>query len=336
VYCADSEGEGDMKTCFVSRFGGLGDVLHASHLPRLIKEHYGIDKLDFETNYQGYQILQGNPFIDNLICIDANKLTDNRLRKNWDWCEEKYDLSFNLIYTIELAVCCNETDSKYYRNTEYRRTNFGKMTYYDVMTKACNLPDKYLGTRGQLYYSESDHVLAQEEVAKKKAKYNASHLILINLSGTSLHKKFMQAESVSRKILAKYPKTMIFLTGDEHCKEQEFTGDRIVSWVAKRNIRSVALMTKYMDLTISVETGLPLIAHSWDAPCLQLLTAASYENHIMGAKNAYWLQSPVVCSPCHKNPREYWGCPTDRQMPACVWFNEDAIMEKVGEALEHS
>lgn len=311
----------------------LGDILHASHLPKLIKQHYGVTHITFETNYQGYQILQNNPFIDELVYVPADKLTDNRLRKNWDYCEETYDISFNLIYTIELAVCCNETDSKYYRDSTYRRTNFGRMSYYDVMTKACNLPDEYIGTRGQLYYSEADHAMAQEEVRRTKEKYQASHLILINLSGTSLHKKFMQAEAVARKILIKYPQAIIFLTGDELCKEQEFTGDRIISWVGKRNMRSVALMTKYMDLTISAETGLPLIAHSWDAPCLQLLTAASPENHCIGAKNAYWLQAPVECSPCHKNPHEYWGCPTRDNHPACVFFEADAIMEKVSEAL---
>lgn len=321
-----------MKTCFISRFGGYGDILHASHLPKLIKEHYEVDVIDFETNYQGYQILQSNPHIDNLIYVPADKLTDNRLRKNWDYCEETYDLSFNLIYTIELAVCCNENDSRYYRNTEYRRENFGKTSYYDVMTKACGLPDKYLGTRGGLFYCESDHQLAKNEVFKTKEKYGASHIILINLSGTSLHKKFVQAESIARKILDKYPKALIFLTGDDACKPQLFEHERVKSWIG-RNFRSVALMTKYMDLTISVETGLPLVAHSWDAPCLQLLTAASPENHLNGAKNVYYLQSPVSCSPCHKNPHEYWGCPTRENMPACVWFDEDRIIEKVGEAL---
>ncbi len=325
-----------MKTCFISRFGGYGDLLHASHLPKLIKEHYQVDKLDFETNYQGYQILQNNPYIDNLIYVPADKLTDNRLRKNWDYCEEKYDLAFNLIYTIELAVCCNENDSRYYRNSEYRRNNFGNMSYYDVMTKACNLPDKYLGTRGGLFYDQADHLAAQEEVAKTKAKYGMEKLVLINLSGTSLHKKFVQAESVAKKIIDKYPKIMIFLTGDEHCKDQVFEYERVKSWVAKRNFRSVALMTKYMDLTISVETGLPLIAHSWDAPCLQLLTAASYANHIQGAKNAYWIQSPAACSPCHKNPHEYWGCPTKENMPGCVFFDEEMIMKKVEEAIGNS
>ena len=320
-----------MKTCFISRFGGFGDMLHASHLPKLIKEHYGVDTIDFETNYQGYQILQNNPYIDNLIYCDASKLNDNRLRKNWDWCEEKYDIAFNLIYTIELAYCLNENDSKYYRDSNYRRKNFGKITYYDVMTKACNLPDKYLGTRGGLFYEEADHIKARKWVSNKKDKYEK--VILINLSGTSLHKRFHQSRLIANKILEKYPKALLVLTGDEHCKDDVFEHERVISWVGKKNFRTVALMTKYMDLTISVETGLPLVAHSWDAPCLQLLTAASYENHIMGAKKAYWLQSPIYCSPCHKNPHEYWGCPTKDNLPACVYFDEDLIMGKIDEAL---
>lgn len=321
-----------MKTAFVSRFGGLGDLLHCSHLPELIKKHYGITHLTFETNYQGCQILDNNPFVDKLIYVPSDKITDNRLRKNWDWCEETYDLFFNLIYTIELAVCCNENDSRYYRNSEYRRSNFGKTSYYDVMTKACNLPDEYMGTRGKLYYEDSWHDLAKREIEKTKSKYGADKIIIVNLSGTSLHKKFMQAESVSKRILSKYPNALIFLTGDEHCKDQVFEAPRVKSWIG-RNFRTIALMTKYADLTISLETGLPLVAHSWDAPCLQLLTAASPENHCIGAKNAYWLQAPVRCSPCHKNPREYFGCPTKDAMPACVWFDEDVVMSKVEEAL---
>lgn len=306
--------------------------MHCAHLPELIKKHHKVDHITFETGYQGYQILQNNPFIDNLVYVDATKLTDNRLRKNWDYAEDKYDLAFNLIYTIELAVCLNENDSKYYRDSDYRRSHFGRDSYYDVMTRACNIPEEYYGTRGKLYYDEADHLKAQEYLAMLREQYSASHLILINLSGTSLHKKFVQAESVAKKILAKYPNALIFLTGDEHCKEQVFEHERVISWVGKRNFRTVALLTNYMDLTISVESGLPLVAHSWDAPCLQLLTAASPDNHCKYAKNAYWVQSPIACSPCHKNPRDYWGCPTKQQMPACVYFNEDTIIEKVEEA----
>lgn len=321
-----------MKTCFISRFGGFGDVLHAAHLPELIKKHYKVDHITFETNYNGYQILQGNPFIDELIHVDITKVTDNRLKKNWDYMEEKHDLFFNLIDTIELKYCVQEHDSRYYRDTTYRRENFGGISYYDVMTKAIGLSEKYFGTRGHLYYPASEHLDARSWVAKTREKYGVDNIILINLSGSSLHKRFMGAEIVSRSLLED-KKNMVILTGDEHCKDDVFAGERVLSKVASWNFRTAALMTNYMDLTISVETGLPLVAHSWDAPCLQLLTAASHHNHCKYAKHAHWMQAPIYCSPCHKNPQNYWGCPQQNKMPACVYFNWKSVADKAKEIL---
>jgi ADP-heptose:LPS heptosyltransferase len=324
-----------MKTCLISRYGGYGDVLHASHLPELIKKHYGVDHLTFETSIMGCQILQGNPFINKLVPIDTVKLTQNLMTKNWKYCKERYDLFFNLIYTIEKEYCLLEKDSEYYRSSEFRRERYGKMNYYDVMTKACHLPESYFGTRGKLYFPEEEHKESISAINRIKEKYDANYAILICLSGSSLHKRFQQAESVSRKILEKYPKSVIVLTGDKNCESQLFNHDRVISKVNKWNFRTVALMCKYFDLVISPETGLVCVSHSWDTPTIQLLTAASFDNHIKYAKNAYFVQSPVECSPCHKGPYKYYGCPRKDNLPACVFFNEDEIMEKVKEAYEH-
>jgi len=324
-----------MKTCFISRLGGAGDLLHAAHLPRLIKEHYGVTHLTWETNYHGMHILEGNPYIDNLIFLDVNKITHNRMVKNLEWARQTYDLVFDFSNTIEKAYCTNENDWRYYTSDRWRRENLGK-NYYDVMTDAAGLPESYYGNRGQLYYTNEEHKSCQEWIDKKHEVYEK--VILVNLSGSTLHKKFIQAESVCRKILEKYQKVLIILTGDEFCKEQVFEHERVISYVGSKTngFRSVALKCKYVDLTISLESGLILVAHSWDAPALQLLTAASWENHIKYAKNAYWLQAPVPCSPCHKNPRDYYGCPIRDKHPECIWFDENVIMQKVEEALEYS
>lgn len=320
------------KTCFVSRLGGAGDILHASHLPELIKEFYGVTHLTWETNYHGMHILTGNPYIDELQFVDVNKMTYNRMSKHLQWARETYDLVFDFSNTIELEYCCNENDQRYYRSESWRRKNLGK-NYYDVMTDAAGLPDSYYGRRGHLYFTDQEHASCQEWIDEKHKSYD--QVILVNLSGSTLHKKFIQAESICRKILEKYPKSQIILTGDEYCKDQVFQHERMISYVGSKinGFRSVALKCKYVDLNISLESGLILVAHSWDAPALQLLTAASYDNHIKYAKNAYWLQAPVACSPCHKNPREYFGCPIREKHPECIWFDEDKIMEKVGEAL---
>ncbi len=324
-----------MKTCFISRLGGCGDVLHTAHLPELIKKYYGVDHIIFETNYMGMHILTGNPFINELQFVDVNKMTHNRMRKNLELARETYDMVFDFANTIELEYCTNENDQRYYRSAKWRRETLGKKSYYDVMTDAAGLPDSYYGTRGKLYYAPQEHKLCQEWIDKKHLEYEK--VILVNLSGSTLHKKFIQARSIVSKIIEKYPKCLVILTGDEYCKDQVFEHPQIISYVGSSNgFRSVSLKCKYVDLTISLESGLALVAHSWDSPTLQLLTAASWDNHIKYAKNAYWLQSPVECSPCHRNPREYFGCPIREKHPECIWFDEDKVMEKVEEALGYS
>lgn len=325
-----------MKTCFISRFGAYGDMMHCAHLPQLIKEYYGVDQIDFETNHHGVQILSGNPYVDNLLPVNTDKLDENRMTKNWLDCAERYDMFFNFMDSIERSFCLLENDSDYYRDSEYRRERFGKLSYYDVMTKAAGLPESYYGTRGKLYYEEDEHEKAKAWIESIRTKYGVNWVILINLSGSSLHKNFVLAEEVSRRILDKYKDAFIVLTGDKFCLPKVFTGDRVLSKVDKWNFRTTALMAKYFDLTISMESGLAVVAHSWDAPTLQLLTAASFDNHVKYAKNAYYLQAEAACSPCHKGPFQYFGCPKKDKFPSCVWFDVEKIMEKVSEAYEHS
>lgn len=324
-----------MKTAFISRFGGYGDIIHASHLPRLIKEYYGVTHLTFETGTQGYQILQNNPYIDKLIHIDVSKMTDNRLNSNWKHQEEHYDMFFNLMYSIEKNYCLLEKDTDYYRSSKYRREHCGKKNFYDVMTEFCKLPERYNGTRGMMYFRDTEHKKARAWIKKTKKKHKVDWIILVCLSGSSLHKRFQQAKSVCRKILKKYPSSLIILTGNKECEPQVFKHKRVISIIGKWNFRTTCLMSKYMDFVISPETGLVCVAHMWDTPTLQLLTAASYVNHIKYAKNAYWVRAPVSCSPCHKGPYKYYGCPRKDDLPECVFFNEDEIMEQVKEAYEH-
>lgn len=325
-----------MKSCFISRLGGAGDVLHAAHLPKLIKEYYKVEHITWETNVHGMHILTGNPYIDDLQFVDVHKMTHNRMSKHLQEAHEKYDMVFDFSNTIELEYCCNENDQRYYRSDKWRRDNLGKKSYYDVMIDAAGLPESYYGNRGKLYYTDEEHLLAEAWANSKREKY--SHIIMVNISGSTLHKKFIQAESVCRKILDKYPKCLIIITGDEYCKDQVFTHERVISYVGSKvnGFRSVALKCKYVDLNISLESGLALVAHSWDVPTLHLLTAASWDNHVKYAENAYWLQASVPCSPCHKNPREYFGCPVREDHPECIWFDETAIINSVENILGNS
>jgi ADP-heptose:LPS heptosyltransferase len=323
-----------VKTCLVSRTGAFGDVMHCAHLPELIKKHYKVDRLDFDTSIRGKDILLNNPFIDNLKVLDMQYIATPELISRWQYQEDEYDLVFNLIHTIELKYCVLENDHRYFRNDKYRRERFGKMNYYDVMTEACGLPDEYLGTRGKLYYSDDCHEKAKNWIEGLRKKHNADWVVLVCTSGSSLHKRFQQVNSICKKILSRYPNALLVTTGGDEFLPEVDAHPRIIDKSYKWNFRTVALMAKYFDFVISPETGLVCVSHSWDTPTLQLLTAASPDNHIKYAKNAYCVKSPAYCSPCHKSPQMYYGCPQRDGYPLCVWFNEDEIMAKVTEAYE--
>lgn len=318
-----------MKTACISRYGAFGDILHAAALPRLIKDYYKVDHLTFETNYQGIQILQENPYIDELILIDPLKFSFTRLEAHWNYLADSYDMFFNLFHSIEYGCIAMEDEQSYYRNDQYRREKYGKMPMCDVMTQWVGLPEFLYGNRGVMYYKEEDHYSAKSWLDECKKKYGVKYICLVCLSGSSLHKKFLQAEQVCHQMIEKYPDTMIITTGDSFCKNQEVVSKRLLSKVAKWNFRTVALMSKYVDYYIGTNTGLSCVANSWDTPTVQLFTADSIVTHSGYAKNSFGVQSPIYCSPCHKGPYKYIGCPIKSNHPACVTFNIDEIMDTV-------
>jgi hypothetical protein len=145
-----------VKTAKISRIAAYGDVMHCAHVPELIKKHYGVDYIEFETSERGMDILYRNPFIDKLVMVPMLIEVDY-LQNRWEVAEDQFDMFFNLTHTIELKYCVLENDHRYWRNSKYRREKFGKMNYYDVSTDACGLPPSYYGTRGKLYYTDEQH-----------------------------------------------------------------------------------------------------------------------------------------------------------------------------------
>jgi ADP-heptose:LPS heptosyltransferase len=269
-----------------------------------------------------------------LVTIDNRRLLSwswAMMEIRWEYYKDNYDYFFNLFNTIEHGCIAMEDEHQYYRNDAYRRDRYGKECFYDHITKVCGLPDEYLGARGEMFYPEDEHEKAKAWMQEVKKNRGVEYLILVNLSGSSLHKKFIQAERIGRKILAKYPNVGLLLTGDSCTQKQVFEGDRIKSLVGKWNFRTAALMAKYADMYIGTNTGLSCIANMWDTPTVQLFTADSMTTHSMYAKNAYGVQSPIYCSPCHKGPYKYLGCPIKNEHPACIFFNEDEIMAKIEE-----
>lgn len=299
------------------------------HLPRLLKEN-GFDIVDVETNFKGYQLLANNPYIDNLNGINPEFVfTDNKINylgKYWDLLAEEYDHVINLLNTLEYGCLAMEDENVYYMNTQVRRNRYGKKNFYDVTTSYSGFPnlcEKY--RKGEVYYTEKEEKI----VSKWMKKFENKFTVLINLSGTGPHKRFVQAHEVIKNILSKKGDAEIILTGGPDCKQFEVEGDRITSIVGKFPFRQALLIAKHVNCVIGCESGLMVGSTMWETPTIQLMTAASIDNHGKYNPNDYSIQSPCYCSPCHKGPYDYRGCPHKNGNPLCVYFDINEILKKV-------
>jgi ADP-heptose:LPS heptosyltransferase len=335
-----------MKKVLITRFGAVGDHIHCTHLPRLLKQKAGFDYVAVEYNVKGKEAWKHNPFVDEHIHFDPNiqlkgGWPESVYRKRW---EEMLTLGgfekhLMLQKSLEYGYIAMEDQAEYYRDSRYRREKFGGHNYYDQTSIFAGYPE-WCGIVGDLYFTEQEENLVR---GIYEERYKDKFVIIANLSGTSRHKLFYQADAIIRSFLAKHEDAICITMGDDDCKNHiEFTGDRIINRCGRREhglyypFRQSMLMTKYCNLLIGAESGLMVAGTLLGAPTVQLMTAASIKNHGGDFVNDFSLQSPATCSPCHKGPYDYIGCPkfeiAGEKYPVCVKFEAQVIlnqMEKV-------
>ena len=316
-----------MKSVLVARHAAYGDMIHVSHIPRLLKEN-GYDKVGFSTGKRGLNILKNNPFIDTIHYAELSEYTKHL---GIDYFNTRllaigrdYDKVINLNQIIEVGVLPGQFQKEYYLDQK-TRDRMGGQNYYDVATTACGFPHLVGRYKGELYFSKVEEGV----VGKFLSKYEGKFKVLINLSGSSPHKAFVQAKEVIDRVMDTHPDAIVFTTGDELSKGLDSDRKEVIRLSGKMPFRQVLLIAKYVNCVIGTESGMMVGASCHGTPTIQLLTAASKENHVKYAENDYSLQSPARCSPCHKNPYDYWGCPTKDEYPLCVFFDVNTIIGQV-------
>lgn len=340
-----------MRSAYVTRYAAMGDHIHASHIPRLLKEHGGFDYVCFEYNNKGKAIYANNPFIDEHIIYETSD--PNVAEKPMSYIEKRYeqimsrrkfDKHVNLWNSIERGYIAMENQNDYYRSNVYRRNKFGGHNYYDQTTIFAGYPD-FVGAKGELFFTETEYEQVQRIY---RELYMDKFVIICNLSGTSKHKLFYNAEAIIKSFLARHPEAVCITMGDEKSHEYlDFKGDQIVNRAGIFNVggkfeggesypfRQSMLMSKYADLVIGCESGLMVAATLLGVPTVQLMTAASIKNHGGDFENDRSLQSPAACSPCHKGPYEYIGCPKFEYLgenyPACIKFEAQTVIDRMEE-----
>lgn len=337
--CRPIRAKNSNERVYITRYGAVGDCIHASYLPRLLKEKLGYGYVAVEYNLKGWTVFQNNPYIDEHIHLEPPPgYPISFFQKRWIQIMEqkKFTKHINLQDSLERGYIAMEYMPEYYMSSEFRRNKFGGMNYYDQIAVWAGFPE-FKGNKGELYFTDEEekHIKKQYET-----EFKDKFVVVCNLSGTGPHKLFYNSEGIIKRFLDKHKDAVCVTMGDGDCKKLfEFTGERIINRAGVYPFRQSMLVVKHADLVIGCESGLMVAATALGAPTVQLMTAASVKNHGGDFLNDYSLQSPCYCSPCHKGPYEYIGCPKfeylGRQMPLCIKFDPETILERMDEVYDN-
>ena len=332
-----------MKKVLLIRYGAYGDIIHCSMLPRLFKEK-GYE-VHFEYNFKARQLLAHNPHISQHIVYEPTtdeeikecknkKEINEKLQKRYEKYKTKYDKVINLNDSLERGTIAMEDMESYDLSQEERKALYDN-NYYDWTLKWAGLGDLVgQGIKGEVYFTENEHAMAKSFIDNHKDKF----ILLVNLSGTSLHKVYPFMGQVIQRFLDEHEDAIAITTGDQSCQLLEFKHDKIIHKSGVWPFRQSLLVAKYVDGVVGCESGMMVGATMWETRACQLMTAASINCHIpSGQKKDFSIQSKAPCSPCFKGPYTYRGCPSDQilNLPLCVTsFDKDDVLAQLNKMYE--
>jgi len=314
------------KTAVVVRYGGFGDMAIASPIFRILKQqgYYVIANCKPETKC----IWDHNPYIDDWIVQRKDAIPPDQLGEYFAEMKKEHDLVINLCESIERSLLFEERDEELFNLPhEERERRCGSVNYSDRTMEIAGLPDR--GCRPEIYLSETEEVLGKVF----RSKHEDYFLVQWQLAGSSWHKIYPFADEVMEQLLEELPKIKFFLTGPDHIQILNWDHPRVCSRIRLWGPRQSHIMTRFMDLVISPETGVLNAAGSFATPKIGLLTHSNRENLTKYFLNDYSIQSEAPCSPCHRLVETLEKCPLDEKfrLPICMsrFMPKDKIIERV-------
>jgi len=280
------------KTCLISRYGALGDVIQSTVILPVIKQD-GY-KITFNTTPRLADVLKYNPYIDEFLLQEEGSILDTDLDGYWETISKDYDKFVNLHGVVEGGLLKVEGSEEYFWPDKKRREKCNK-NYFDALLERAG----YLNIKGrlpELYFSDDEEKYAN----LFRLKFFDKFLVIWALAGSSFHKVYPWTEHTAVEFMRRHKDAIIITVGDEMCKMLEWTHPQTINKAGIWDIRQSFIMTKYVDLVIGPETGVLNAAGCFDTPKICLLTHSSKQNLTKYWKNDYSIQSPVECSPCHR------------------------------------
>jgi ADP-heptose:LPS heptosyltransferase len=315
---------GQKKACVV-RYGAYGDAVLCSPIFKQLKaEGYWVV---FNCTERCAEVQYHNPNIDSFWIQETGEIPNLELIEYWKKLASAFDRFINLSESIERRLLCTPDMPEYEAPKETRHELYNR-NYMDETMSIAGYPE-IKGAVPDLHFKSKE-----ERWATDIRETYKGFLVVVCLSGSSLHKTYPYADSVVQAIVETLPDAMVLLVGEAGTYGIIDPHPQIVDLCGKIGIRKSFILTRVADLVISPETSVANASSAFDTPKIILLSHSSEENLTKYWKNCFSILPPVQCFPCHQLHYTRASCPLESEtnMPVCVaLLHPKLILEKVGE-----
>jgi len=288
------------KSVLILRQGVFGDALQVgSILPHLRDQGY--NWITWIGSPLSKLVLDNNPYIDEYLAYDIGQLDRSELVKFWDFQRGRkaFDKVLNMNYIVEATLMASAVSPQRFWPKDVRSRLMGK-PYMELIHDVAEVPHVYTSA---FFPTEEE----KEQCAEIVSQILPRKSILLSISGSSIHKKWIFVLDGIKKLLDLRDDIVIITVGDDHWipEIRDFKHPRHFhksgddGW----NIRHSLTFAKCgADLVFGPETGL-LLSVAFDANVKKImwLSHSSPNNHFGWINTRFITPKPdqVPCWPCH-------------------------------------
>jgi ADP-heptose:LPS heptosyltransferase len=288
-------GKRDNTVCLI-RYGGFGDQIQISSIFPLIKAQG--KKVCVNVTENGYDILKNDPNIDELLIQETDQIPNEELGEYWKRLRKVFPSVINLSCIVEQGLLALP-DSPIYNADKIDRHKKLNKNYVEALHRKAKVPQVF---NTKFYPSLSEKKWAAEQ--RRNMRLGSGHyVIVVALSGSSVHKSYPYMDSVIAYYLMEEPMARFVLVGEELCKLLEAGWEKEPKVFCKSgdwSIRQSLAFAQTADLVLGPETGVLNSVSAEDIAKVVMLSHSSEENLTKHWVNTTAVYSDADCYPCHK------------------------------------
>lgn len=316
----------DRKRCLIVRLGAIGDCLvAASPCAALQQDGYHVTMI---TSAAGGEILENNPYIDELIVADKGMFPPGGILAFTETMKERYDHVINLDRSLEGLLLAREENYSFEYPAVARRMLMGHMSYLSAAHAIAEVPL----SREDVAPAPGFHKTQAEDTWARRGRESVdAPLIMWVVSGSSFFKVY-PAVNVVANMLAEKGINVVFvgnggvdrileggiiLTMAEDGADTTKVYPRCGQW----SVRQTMTFAQHVDLVVGPETGIMHAVSLSGVPKVVILSHSSREQLIPHWRNTmavYPEREVCPCYPCHQIHTVRETCNFDHEAGAAL------------------